>query len=124
MLVYMEFAERTAMIVTVNNVNSALHIQRALALLDGKPEKQSQRNPLDVAQVRVTNRHPDIPDRENMAQLERGYWVYDQSRRELVYLPSLHRRLQTEDAQGTVPFRLLSDPAGALLVPAVQYTWE
>lgn len=124
MLVYMELAERTAMIVTVNNVNSALHIQRALALLEGRSEKQSQRNPLDLAKVRVTNRHPDAPDREKIAQLERGYWVYDQSRRELVYLPSLHRRLQTEDVQGTVPFRLLSDPMGPLLVPAVHYTWE
>jgi len=123
-LVYMELAERTAMIVTVNNVNSALHIQRALAMLDGRAEKQSQGNPLDVAQVRVRNRHPDMPDRQNIAQLERGFWVYDQSRRELIYLPSLHRRLQTEDAQSTVPFRLLTDAAAYGLVPAVHYTWE
>jgi hypothetical protein len=124
MLVYMELAERTAMIVTVNNVNSALNIQRALALLDGKPEKQLHRNPFDVASVRVPNRHPDMPDREKIAQLERGFWVYDESRRELVYLPNLHRRLHTDDPQGTVPFRLLSDPRALVLVPAVHYSWE
>lgn len=126
MLVYMELAERTAMIVTVNNVNSALNIQRALHLLDNAPQSagQRERNPFDLAKVQVPNRHPDVADREKLAELERGYWVYDQSRRELLYLPNLHRRLQTDDAQGTVPFRLLSRPEAYLLVPAVGYLWE
>lgn len=126
MLVYMELAERTAMIVTVNNVNSALNIQRALRLLDKVPQagRQGERNPFDLARVQVSNRHPDVPDRDNLAQLERGYWVYDQSRRELLYLANLHRRLQTDDAQGTVPFRLLSSTDAYLLVPAAHYSWE
>src|SRR3954451_2985250 len=124
----MELAERTAMEVTVQHVNSALRIRRATELLDGaalESVKALQRNPFEFARVKVPNVHPDVADAKALPELERRYWVFDRSDHELVYLALHHRRLHGEGPQGLVRFRLVgSSDKGYVLVPAAQYSWE
>jgi hypothetical protein len=128
LLVYMELAERIAMEVTVINVNSALNVQLASAMLQGQwidPRKALQRNPFELARMRVPNVHPDIANIASAADLERGYWVFDRSGRELIYLPQLHRGLQTEGPETFVRFRLVGGANTAfVLVPATKYSWK
>jgi hypothetical protein len=127
-LVYMELAERTAMEVTVQHVNAALQIQRAAEMLQGHAidrPKALQRHPFEVARMRVVNLHPDVADRDELAELERGYWVFERSTKELIYLPQLHRRLQTEEAQAVLRFHLVGGgSAPYVLVPASKYSWD
>lgn len=124
----MELAERTAMEVTVQHVNSALRIRRATELLDGaalEPVKALQRNPFEFARVKVPNVHPDVADAKALPELERRYWVFDRSDRELIYLAQHHRGLHGEGPQGLVRFRLVeSAERGYLLVPAAKYSWD
>lgn len=125
-LFYMELAERTAMQITVNNVNNALTMRRALDLLENRAENHAlrPRNPFEVAGMRVTNRHPDISGSDKLAELDRGYWVYDVTAKELIYLPNLYRHLHTEAEGSTVRFRLAAGPdANYRLVPAAHYSW-
>jgi hypothetical protein len=121
-LSYMELAERTAMEVTVQHVNAALQIQRAAELLQGRASSNSQ-NPFELARMRVPRVHPDLNDPKRLAELERGYWVFERSGAQLIYLPQLHRRLQSDD--GLVRFRLeRARGAPYSLVPAVEYSWD
>ena len=123
-LSYMELAERTAMEVTVQHVNAALQIQRAAELLEGrKPPTKVAPHPFELARVRVINVHPDLADPNRLAELERGFWVFERAGGELIYLPQHHRRLQSED--GVVRFRLERAPgAPYVLVPTAKYFWE
>lgn len=123
-LSYMELAERTRMEVTVQHVNAALQIRRATELLEGRAvHAKAQPHPFELARVRVTKVHPDLADPARLLELERGYWVFDRSGAQLIYLPQLHRRLHSED--GMVRFRLVRAPdASYALVPAVNYFWE
>ena len=127
-LVYMELAERTAMEVTVQHVNAGLQVQRAAEMLLGSAidaPKALQRHPFDIARMRVTNLHPDVADSEQLAELERGYWVFERSTKELIYLPQLHRGLRTEGPEAVVRFHLVGggrDPYA--LVPASKYSWD
>jgi hypothetical protein len=127
-LAYMELAERTAMEVTIQHVNSGLQIRRAAEMLQGRAidgQKSLQRHPFDVAMMRVTNLHPDVADREQLAELERGYWVFERSTKELIYLPQLHRRLQTEGSETVLRFHLIGGgSAPYVLVPAAKYSWD
>ena len=122
-LAYMELAERTAMEVTVQQVNAALQIQRAAELLEGKRPVKGEPHPFVLARVRVPNVHPDLADPKRLGELERGYWVFDRSGAQLIYLPQLHRRLQSDE--GVVRFRL-ERALGApyVLVPVAQYFWD
>jgi|SRR3954465_8391503 hypothetical protein len=127
-LAVMEFAERTAMEVTVQHVNSALVLRRAAQLLEGgapEPAKALQSNPFEFARVRVWNIHPDVADAKTLPELERRYWVFDRSDRELVYLARLHRGLRTDGADGMVRFRLVETRGnGYRLVPVEKYSWD
>lgn len=123
-LSYMELAERTAMEVTVQHVNAALQIQRATELLQGRAAPlRIPPHPFELARVRVSKVHPDLADPKRLGELERGYWVFEPSAGQLIYLPQFQRHLQSED--GNVRFRLVRT-AGApyLLVPAAKYSWE
>jgi hypothetical protein len=127
-LTYMELAERTAMEATVNNVNSALAARRALQMLQAHPGEGARAlraNPFELADMRVTNRHPDVVADAPLDGLERGRWVFQRSRNELIYLPQLHRGLQTGEPQSLVRFHLVATAnAGYVLVPASPYSWE
>jgi len=127
-LEFMELAERTAMELTVQHVNSALYIRRATDLLERqRPDARRvlQRNPFEFAGIKVPNLHPDVAQAQNVAGLERGYWVFERSSNQLLYLPQLHRRLETDGAPPVVRFHLVGAPENAyLLVPAVKYSWH
>ena len=127
-LTCMELAERTAMETTVNNLNSALVARRALQMLQGRPSEGARplaADPFDLAQMRVANRHADVAANAPLDGLERGHWVFQRSRNELIYLPQLHRRLHTDEPQDVVRFHLVTTPnAGYLLVPVSPYSWE
>ena len=75
------------------------------------------------ARMAPANLHGEIGG-SSLAGLERGYWAFDRSRRELVYLPRLHRGLQTDDPDGAIRFRLIPGPGTTyMLVPASKYSW-
>ena len=126
-LYYMELAERTVMELTVSNVNSALTVRRALDMLAGRASNDPtapSRNPFALAGMSPANFHGEI-DSPNLADLERGYWVFDQTRRELIYLPRLRRGLDTADPDGAIRFRLerrANDTS--MLVPTSKYAWN
>lgn len=127
MLDTMELAERVAMEVTVSRVNSAITTQLASDRLGGRLTRLSElreRNPFEVAGMVASNSHGEL-DTPRLADLERGYWVFDRSRKELIYLPRLHRGLRTADADSNVHFRLVVRESGTLvLVPVSPYSWQ
>jgi hypothetical protein len=127
LLFYMELSERTVMEVTVSNVNSALHVRRAYDLLARKAaandETALSHNPFELAGMSPANFLGEavLP---NLVGLERGNWIFDRSRRELIYLPRLSRSLQTADPDGAIRFRL--EPrsnSGLMLAPTSKYKW-
>lgn len=126
-LYYMELAERTAMEVTVSNVNSAINVQRAFGMLAGRAidnPSAPPRNPFTLAEMAPANFIGEV-DSPDLASLERGQWVFDRTRRELIYLPRLRQGLATSDPDGAIRFKL--DPRGntiSALVPAAKYTWN
>ena len=127
LLYYMELAERTVMEVTVSNVNSALNVRRAYEMLAGRAANDPSaplRNPFELAGMSPANFHGEI-DSPSLASLERGHWVFDRIRRELIYLPRLRRGLTTADPDSAIRFRL--EPRGnaiSMLVPTSEYTWN
>lgn len=123
-LYYMELAERTVMVVTVNNVNSGLNVRRAYGMLGGQAMDDQLRNPFELAGISPANFIGEI-DSPNLAALQPGRWVFDRLRRELIYLPHLRRGLTTSDPDGAIRFRLERRPMGAfMLVPTSEYVWD
>ena len=121
----MELAERASMEVTVSQINSGLNIRMATDRLYGRLTRVSnllERNPFEVAGTTASNSLGEL-DFRNLEDLERGNWVFDSRRRELVYLPRLHRRLHTGDR--TIRFHLVRKGDGMLLLaPITPYVWD
>lgn len=113
--------------VTVSYVNSALNVRRAYDMLSGRAASDPGaplRNPFELAGMSPVNFLGDI-DSPNLANLERGYWVFDRTRRELIYLPRLRRGLTTADPDGALRFRLESrGNAISMLAPTSKYSWD
>jgi hypothetical protein len=126
-LYYMELAERSSMEATVSNVNSALNVMLAYNALNGRPgddRSVAQHSPFALVTMSPTNFHGEI-DAPRLDGLERGYWVFDRSGRELIYLPRLHRGLRTADPEAAIRFRLLlRQGKGYMLVPTSTYEWN
>jgi hypothetical protein len=118
----MELAERTAMEVTVMNVNSALVVRSALAMLAGQGIPAGA-NPFDLAGASPPNFLGDLrsPD---LGTLERRTWIFDIDSKELVYLPRLHRTLVTQDPHQALRFHAVSDGKSTKLVPTTEYSWQ
>ena len=123
-LYYMELAERTVMVLTVSNVNSALNVRRAFRMLERQTINERLRNPFALAGMSPANFLGEI-DSPNLAALQRGHWVFDRARRELIYLPRLRRGLETADPDGAIRFRLeLQGREASMLVPTSKYAWN
>jgi len=123
-LYYLELAERTVMVLTVNNVNSALNVRRAYGALKGQATDDSLRNPFGLARMSPANFLGEV-DSPNLAALERGQWVFDRTRGELIYLPRLRRGLETADPDGAIRYRLeLRGGEVSMLVPTSKYAWN
>jgi general secretion pathway protein G len=122
-LYYMELAERTVMVLTVSNVNSALSVRSAFGVLAGRATTDKLSNPFDLAGMSPGNFVGEL-DSPNLATLERGQWVFDRIRRELIYLPRLRRGLALSDPEGAIRFRLEHRGPNSMLVPTSEYTWD
>jgi general secretion pathway protein G len=122
-LYYLELAERTVVVLTVSNVNSALNVRRAYDMLGGQAMNDRVRNPFELAGMSPDNFLGEI-DSPSLATLERGQWVFDRTRRELIYLPRLHRGLETADPDGAIRFKLELQRGVSMLVTTSDYAWN
>lgn len=123
-LYHLELAERTVMILTVSNLNTALNVRRAYGILGGQRVEDQSRNPFELAGMSPANFLGEI-DSPGLTTLERGQWVFDRTRRELIYLPRLRRALVIADPEGAIRFRLESRGGGvAVLAPTSEYSWD
>jgi hypothetical protein len=122
----MEIAERTTMEVTILRINGGLDFRLATEMLHGRSAIPGafERNPVELSGVSLSNLHADI-DSPDLGALERGYWVFDRSHHELIYLPRLHRRLATNDGEPAVHF-LVSGGYGRpyRMAPVARYEWN
>jgi hypothetical protein len=127
LLHYMELAERTVMEVTVSHVNSALDVRRAYEMLAARAANDPatpSRNPFELAGMSPGNFRGEM-DSATLADLERGNWVFDRAQKELIYLPRLHRGLETTDPTGAIHFKLeLRGDASYRLVATPKYAWN
>ena len=125
LLYYMEVAERTAMMVTVSQVNSAIHLGRAVAMLKGQPpESPAGGDPFELAGITPRNFLGAV-DKPVLEAVERGVWLFDRATGEAIYLPRLSRQLTTDDPNRVIRFRLTPPPSGSypVLVPTSKYNW-
>jgi general secretion pathway protein G len=123
-LYYLELAERTVMMLTVTNLNSALNVRRAYGMLGAQPMDDQLRNPFELAGMSPVNVLGEI-DSPSLATLERGQWVFDRTRNELIYLPRLRRGLVIADPEGAIHFKLERRSHGmAMLAPTSEYSWD
>jgi hypothetical protein len=127
LLHYMELAERVAMEVTVSRLNSAISIHLAYRYLAGRPIEAAaalKHNPFELASMSPANFHGEL-DHPALANLERGYWLFDRGAGELVYLPRMRRGLRTNDPDDALRFRLTQRGGSTYVVVLTsQYTWE
>ena len=126
LLDYLELAERSSMEMTVARVNSAINVQLASEMLSGRliyVEPALRRNPFELAKMPQTNYLGEL-DGPDLSALDRGNWLFDRPRGELVYLPRLQRGLRTP-ADGTIRFHLVRRGGSTyMLVPTSEYIWR
>src|SRR5258707_697484 len=92
----MEVAERSAMEGTVMRINKAITLRLTHEVLTGRSTDAPAaltRNPFDIARAMPPNYAGEVLA-PNLAAIERGVWIYDLLKRELVYLPRLRRGLE------------------------------
>lgn len=125
-----EVAEKTAMEATVASLQSALYVRAAKAVLEKKPiEAWQNRNPVELARAELPNYLGEF-DHPDLATLEPGNWLYDRTRRELVYLVRrAHNFSGGTDPVPAIRFRLQVErtPSGSyspfLLHAVTPYEW-
>jgi hypothetical protein len=124
----MELAERAAMEITVNQVNSAISLRLAYERLQGHRVDVAaalQRNPFELANAKHPNFLGAVPDLVGQERATGG-WVFDLSRRELVYIPRFTRGLRVQEGPADlIRFKLArTGPESYVLVPATKYEWD
>lgn len=126
LLDYLELAERASMEMTVARVNSAISVHLAYEMLGGRliyVEPALRRNPFELAKMPQTNYLGELDD-PDLSTLERGNWVFDRQRAELVYLPRLRRTLRVPE-DGAIRFHLILRAGSTyMLVPTSKYVWQ
>src|SRR6185503_2090428 len=101
---YMEIAERAAMQATLNNAVSAINFRLGYNVLtSGAPQDAdwATRNPFEIARMSPPNFAGDV-ESSRVVSLASGSWAFDTGAAELVYLPHLSARLETEDRDGLI----------------------
>ncbi|HWA36933.1 MAG TPA: hypothetical protein VG873_03650 [Burkholderiales bacterium] len=108
--------------VTVMNVNSALAVRSAHAMLAGKGVPAGA-NPFELAGSAPPNFLGALasPDLE---AVERRSWLFDTDSKELVYVPRFRRDLATKNPHQVLRFRTVTDGKITKLVPTTTYSWE
>jgi hypothetical protein len=127
MIDYMEMAEKTAMETTLSNMNTALTLNYAGRFISGERIDKAQwvsGNPFELAGTFPPGYGGDLAARDP-ATLPRPAWLFDSARREMVYLPRLHKYLKAT-GEPEIRFRLDLHPSGFgfVLVPASPYDWS
>ena len=117
---YMEIAERMAMEATVMNVNAALQLRSARAMLEGR----SPEAPSVASQMAGSPNYAGALGTADLGGLDRAQWAFDSTRSELVYLPRLRRGLSVDDPDDAIRFRLGLDGKIYKLVPTNEYVWQ
>lgn len=128
MMMYFAYAERAMVETTLLRTQSALHTRLAFDVLRGSApdlDAWSNHSPFDLARMELVN-FAGERDASDEDTLERGKWVYDPARRELVYAPRQTRGLSVDGGGSALRFRLRIDAPGGLprFVPVAQYRWE
>jgi hypothetical protein len=103
LLTYAEAAEKAAMEATVNRMQSALYVRLAhLALRGeyGQIDAMATQSPFATAHARSANYLGEFNGLP--ADTEGGNWLFDRTRRELVYVPKLKRYLTSEPEGGAI----------------------
>jgi hypothetical protein len=127
MIDYMEMAEKTAMQTTLSNMNTGLNLDYAGRLIAGERMDKAgwmSGNPFALARTFPPGYGGELAGRD-AASLPRPAWIFDPARREIVYLPRLHKHLRgTGEAE--IRFRLDLHPSGFgfVLVPVSPYDWS
>jgi len=118
---YMEIAERTAVEVTIANVNSALALRSARGLLAGRAA-ESASNPFAL-----TGAPPNYLGAVSGAELDtfaRRVWLFDEERNEVVYLPRHMRTLHSDEPAKVVRFKQVWRGGVQKLVPTDTWRWS
>lgn len=128
-----EVAEKTAMEATLANLQSALYVRAAKAVLEGRAVDRAawaKQDPVTLAQASLPNYLGEF-DHPDLSTLESGNWLYDRGRHELVYLVRRGQHFSGgTDPVPAVRFRLklVRGPSGAyspvLLHLVAPYDWE
>jgi len=129
---YQEAAEKTAMEVTYQSMQSGLRYEIARALMAGREidyQHLAHENPMNWLEQKPPNYLGEF--RRNGEGLARGAWYFDTVKRELVYLPALDGHF-VPDSEGQSRVRyhveLLARQGGSDFVTArlkvvEAYTW-
>lgn len=134
LLTYAEAAEKATVEATLGRLQSALYTRLAYLTLRGEHEAIDalrDKSPFVTADLRATNylgEFVGVP-----VDAAGGSWLYDQVRKELVYVPNLKRYLVADPGEPSATnlrFRLLMLGASSAARPAVflqpvtPYRWE
>jgi general secretion pathway protein G len=122
MLFYMELAERSAMEVTVMNVNSALAVRSAQAMLTGHA-MPADADPFELVGFGPPNFLGALTS-PDLASVQRGVWLFDADRKELLYLPRFRRGFTTSDPDQAIRYRAVVDGKTTKLVPTSKFVWQ
>lgn len=127
LLEVMEVAERTAVQATVAQLNAAITTRLAYEVMRGEVgnvQAWTRRNPFELARISQSNFAGELES--TVGAIDRGSWVFDAVRAELIYSPRLRFGLQTSDPDGILRFHGVASPNGMgfMLVPTSPYRWE
>ncbi len=105
LLRYQEYAERTAMEITVMNMRSGLRLRVAELMMQdrmGEAGNLLNQNPIEWLAMPPPNYRGPLP---NSKRISSGNWYFDTERREIVYFP-YHDRLFEPGPDGEHAVRL------------------
>lgn len=129
---YFEAAEKSAMTITVLEVERGMRVRLALAAMGGLPAPVEQLraiNPFEFAHAVPPNYLGELGASADLKELKRGNWFYDRDRHEIGYLPRLASRLRTPDGKEISVLRFRVEKGGGSnrlphLVSTFAYRWE
>ena len=104
LLTYAEAAEKAAMEATVSRLHAGLYVRMAYLALRGEYEKidvLAAQSPFAATEAKPSNYLGEFDGLP--ADSEGGNWLFDRSRRELVYVPKLSRFLESGTRSGSTP---------------------
>lgn len=123
LLEYMEMAERTAMQMTINNLNAGLNNRFAGRLIKGESTDLGQwigHDPFEITETYPENYMGELA-KNDLGSVDRPAWLFDAETGEVIYLPRLHRYLDRD----ALRFKVQAQRSGFgfALVATSPYSW-